>query len=300
MSVTQTEAIDTSLNNLDLLGTDEVLSLLLDSQQAAVVAVKNASSVIENAVSLSKERLANGAGRLIYAGAGASGRLAVQDGAELWPTFGWPHERLMLCMAGGRAALVSSEEGIEDDAAAAIEEVKTAEITKDDVVIAIAASGSSAWTCAWLEQAKTCGALTIGLSNNENTPLLRIAQCPIWLDTGVEVLAGSTRMAAGTAQKIALNAFSTALMIRLNRTYGNLMVDMAAVNRKLDVRRILMLQSVLPQLEDQQAQSALDAAGGWVKLAALIALGDSPEAGVVRLADNEGSLRAAMASVRAS
>ena len=300
MSVTQTEAIDTSLNNLDLLGTDEVLGLLLDSQQAAVVAVKKASSVIESAVSLSTERLCNGAGRLIYAGAGASGRLAVQDGAELWPTFGWPHERLMLCMAGGRAALVSSEEGIEDDAAAAIEDVKTAEITKDDVVIAIAASGSSAWTCAWLEQAKTCGALTIGLSNNENTPLLRIAQCPIWLDTGVEVLAGSTRMAAGTAQKIALNAFSTALMIRLNRTYGNLMVDMAAVNRKLDVRRILMLQSVLPELEDQQAQSALDAAGGWVKLAALIALGDSPEAGVIRLADNEGSLRAAMASIRAS
>lgn len=297
MSNHQTEKIDASYIDLDLLSTDKLLQTLLGSQQNAFTAVENASKALEVAVSMSASRLLHGSGRLVLAGAGASGRLAVQDGAELWPTFGWPHERLKLCMAGGSDALLSSVEGVEDDADGGILEVKQAGIDQQDVVIAIAASGSSRWTCSLLEQSRKQGALTIGIANNQDTPLLQIAECPIWLATGAEVLAGSTRMAAGTAQKIALNVFSTALMIRLNRTYGNLMVDMAAVNEKLDGRRIRLLQGVLPDLNETQANLALAKANGWVKLAALVALGDSAEEGIRRLQEFDGSLRRAIESL---
>lgn len=204
----------------------------------------------------------------------------------------------MLCMAGGPEALLASVEGVEDDAAAAAADVVQASVGAADVVVALAASGQSPWTCAWLESARERGALTIGMANNPDTRLLRAAECPVWLDSGPEVLAGSTRMAAGTAQKIALNLFSTTLMIRLNRTYGNLMVDMAAVNKKLDQRRIRLLQGVLPELDDDQARAAVDAAEGWVKLAAVIALGDSPERGRQRLLENQGSLRNALHSLQ--
>jgi N-acetylmuramic acid 6-phosphate etherase len=300
MNLEQTETIDASLIELDLLSTDKLLQVLLDSQQHAIQAVSDAGHALDLAVTSATSRLATGGGRLILAGAGASGRLAIQDGAELWPTFGWPHERLKLCMAGGYDALLHSVEGAEDDRGAAAAEVKALKINEQDVVIAIAASGRSRWTCSFLDESGRQGALTIGIANNANTPLLENAQCPILLNTGAEVLAGSTRMAAGTAQKIALNAFSTALMIRLNRTYGNLMVDMAAVNEKLNIRRIRLLQGVLPELDDDQALHAVDMADGWVKLAALVALGDTVENGKKRLQENEGSLRRAMKSLKQS
>lgn len=294
----QTESIDADNRDLDLQSTADVLGILLESQQKAVDAVRLATPHIEEAVTLAVARLSDTQGRLVLVGAGASGRLAVQDGAEMWPTFGWPHERLLLCMAGGANALLSSIEGVEDDADDARSAVAEARINAHDVVIAVAASGKSVWTCTWLEQAREQGALTIGMANNADTRLLSSAQCPIWLDSGSEVLAGSTRMAAGTAQKIALNVFSTTLMIRLNRTYGNLMVDMAATNIKLEMRRISMLQSILPELQDTEAQQALKAAGGWVKLAALVALGDTVDQAHARLQEHAGSLRQCLAELR--
>jgi len=297
MSLMPTESIDASLKDLDLKPNGEILDALLDSQMQAVVAVREARDALDKAVDAAAQRLHQSEGRLVLLGAGASGRLAVQDGAELWPTYGWPHARLMLCMAGGAEALLSSVENVEDDAEAARRDVAAASINAEDVVIALAASGQSPWTCAWLEAAGERGALTIGFSNNPDTRLLRAAEHPVWLNSGAEVLAGSTRMAAGTAQKIALNLFSTTLMVRLNRTYGNLMVDMAAVNRKLDQRRIRLLQGVLPQLDDDAAALAVAAADGWVKLAALIALGDSAEQGRERLQEHDGSLRSAMQAV---
>lgn len=296
MNIMQTEAIEQSLLDLDLRSNTEILDVLLSSQMRAVEAVRRASPALDSAVVMASQRLSQGNGRLILAGAGASGRLAVQDGAEMWPTFGWPFERLLLCMAGGERALLSSVENVEDDADKAREEVAAASVNNSDVLIAVAASGRSAWTCSWLQEAAKAGALTIGVANNADTPLLVNADCPVWLDSGAEVLAGSTRMAAGTAQKIALNLLSTNLMIRLNRTYGNLMVDMAAVNRKLDQRRIRLLQGVLPALNESDAQRAIDSANGWVKLAALIALGDSAESGRSRLEQHRGSLRESMAS----
>ncbi|MCL4151552.1 UNVERIFIED_CONTAM: hypothetical protein GTU68_045648 [Idotea baltica] len=230
-------------------------------------------------------------------GAGASGRLAVQDGAELWPTYGWPAERLILSIAGGREALLNSIEGVEDDANNAYEEVASNSIGEHDVVLGIAASGSSAWTVAWLESARRNGALTIAMANNNDTPLLVASEHPIFLNSGEEVLAGSTRMAAGTAQKIALNMFSTLLMIRLNRTYGNLMVDMAASNAKLDDRRIRMLQTVIPEVNTVTAKDALAKAKGWVKLAALICKGLSDDDALRLLDDCDGSLRKALSVI---
>ncbi len=290
----QTEFIDPEHADLDLRSVTEILDTLLDSQQQALLAVRKARRQLDHAIEQAASRLAGDSGRLILLGAGASGRLAVQDGAELWPTFGWPHERLLLCMAGGEQAFVSSIEGIEDDESVAREESSAARPGPNDVVIAVAASGRSAWTCTWLELAQSAGALGIGIANNAGSRLLESADCPVLLDSGPEVLAGSTRMAAGTAQKIALNLLSTTLMIRLHRAYGNLMVDMAAVNSKLDQRRIHLLKGVLPQLSDEAAHEALAEAGGWVKLAALIASGDPVEAAVQRLDAHKGSLRAAL------
>ena len=292
-----TESIDPAAADLDLRPTADVLAILLASQRRALDAVDGARDALEHAVAAAASRLRAGEGRLVFAGAGASGRLAVQDGAELWPTFGWPAARLALVMAGGETALLASVEGVEDDAAAARAEVDALDIGADDVVVALAASGGSPWTCAWLEAARGRGALGIGLANNAGTPLLAAADFPVLLDSGAEALAGSTRMAAGTAQKIALNLFSTTLMVRLNRTYGNLMVDMAAANAKLDARRLRLLRGVLPTVDDATARDALEAAGGWVKLAALIARGDDAPTGRRRLDANDGSLRAALAAL---
>ena len=308
-----TEHIDPRLHDLDLRSTTEILQLLQASQQCAVDAVAQAAPDLERAVSSAAARLRGGkqgkqeyagslegerAGRLVLVGAGASGRLAVQDGAELWPTYGWPHERLLLCMAGGKSALIRSVEGSEDDGGDARRQVAHHDISMRDVVVAVAASGTSAWTCAWLEAAGNAGALTIGIANNPGSTLLALADCPITLASGAEVLAGSTRMAAGTAQKMALNLFSTALMVRLNRTYGNLMVDMAAVNRKLEGRRIRLLQGVLPGTEEHAAAAALDVSDGWVKLAALVVRGCTVSEGRQLLDLHDGSLRCALASLR--
>lgn len=298
MKESLTEVIDPSLIDLDLRSNRDILDTLLGNQQRAVDAVNQARGQLDKAIEQAAARLEeNERGRLVLLGAGASGRLAVQDGAELWPTFGWPHERLLCCMAGGSAALVQSVEGVEDDREAAASQVLENNIGPQDVVLAVAASGRSAWTCAWQSHAQAAGALCIGMANNAGTPLLEQAHCPVLLATGPEALAGSTRMAAGTAQKIALNLFSTTLMIRLNRTYGNLMVDMAAVNNKLDERRIRLLKGVLPSLSSEQAGQALQLAGGWVKLAAVIASGDSPDQAKSRLLQHNGSLRATLASM---
>ena len=298
--VVTTELIDPDLLDLDLQDNDAIVCKLLDSQQRAVTAVNSARAWLDKAITLSASKLSQGDGRLVMVGAGASGRLAVQDGAELWPTFSWPAERLLCVMAGGDEALVRSVEGVEDDAQVAIKQVKSYQICSQDVVLCVAASGRSPWTCQWLAESCKAGALGIGMANNVDTPLLQLADCPVFLDTGAEVLAGSTRMSAGTAQKIALNLFSTTLMIRLNRTYGNLMVDMGAVNSKLDQRRIRLLQAVLPHIDDEHAQACINQADGWVKLAVLVACGDSPETATQRLDAHAGSLRQALAEVNAS
>jgi N-acetylmuramic acid 6-phosphate etherase len=244
-----------------------------------------------------EERLKGGSGRLVYAGAGTSGRLAVQDGAELTPTFSWPSDRLVLLIAGGDEALLQAVEGAEDEVERGGERVREHRVGPDDVLIAVAASGTTPFTLACLREAKRLGALAIGVANNRETPLLKEADHGVWLDTGPEAIAGSTRLKAGTAQKITLNLLSSLLMIRLGRVYDGLMVDVQPTNRKL-VRRSENMLMQLTGKDRAAVRVALDQANGSVKLAVLLLQGCSPDEAHAALEDANGQLRGALSSVQ--
>ena len=273
----------------------DILEAMIEGQFAAVAAVRAARPALEEAALAIEPRLRDG-GRLAYAGAGTSGRLAVQDGAELMPTFSWPQERLLLLIAGGREALIQSVEGAEDESEEAIRLVRRCAIETRDVLIAVAASGTTPFTLACLREAKQCGALTIAIANNRDTPLLAEAGHPIWLDTLPEPIAGSTRMKAGTAQRIALNLLSSLVMIRLGRVYRGLMVDLKAVNKKL-LRRSEKILLELSGCGREEVQDALRRADGNVKTALLLLEGcDLAEA--ARMLDRSGGhLRTAKALI---
>jgi N-acetylmuramic acid 6-phosphate etherase len=241
------------------------------------------------------ERLRNG-GRLVYVGAGTSGRLAVQDGAELVPTFSWPQERLLLFIAGGRNALLQSVEGAEDAVDQAARLTQQHEIGSADVVIAVAASGTTPFTLSCLTEAKRRGALTIGVANNRDTPILKEADHAVLLDTGAEPIAGSTRMKAGTAQRITLNVFSSLVMILLGRVYDGLMVDLQAVSQKL-IRRSEGILTRLTGSSGEQAREALHRANGNVKLAVLLLHGCDVKEATDVLHRAGGQLRAALAEI---
>jgi N-acetylmuramic acid 6-phosphate etherase len=223
---------------------EEAIAAMLDNQFGAFAAVRLAIPALAAATTAASERLQNPTGRLIYTGAGASGRLAVQDGVELHPTFGWSADRLIYLVAGGDQALIRSIEGAEDDAATGTHRAAALNPTPNDVVVAVAASGTTQYTRAVQQTAKQAGALTIALANNPGAPLLQTADHPILLHTGPEFLAGSTRMTAGTAQKIALNLFSTRLMTELGRVYQGYMVDMVPSNDKLKDRAHRMVAAI--------------------------------------------------------
>jgi N-acetylmuramic acid 6-phosphate etherase len=273
----------------DIWPAEKSLAAMLDSQMAAFVAVRNALPALAGAAEAAAARLERG-GRLVYAGAGASGRLAVQDGVELQPTFGWPRERLHYLIAGGEAALVRSIEGAEDDAEAALAAVEALALGSADVVVAVAASGRTAFTCAAERCARAAGALTIGLANNPSTPLLDQAEIPVLLETGAEFLAGSTRMSAGTAQKIALNLLSTQIMIALGRVYQGFMVDVVPSNAKLVARAKAIVQA-LTGCVAADAETLWARAGGDLKLAVLLGDGLELDAAKGRLEATGGNLR---------
>lgn len=270
--------------------TEESLAAMLDSQQAAFVAVRNALPALTRAVREAGGRLADGSGRLVYAGAGASGRLAVQDGVELYPTFGWPHERLVYLLAGGDAAVTRSLEGAEDDAVTGREEAAALRLDAGDVVVALAASGATAFTRAVQATAREAGALTIAFANNPEAPLLEEAALPVLLHTGAEFLAGSTRMTAGTAQKIALNLFSTQLMMELGRIYQGLMVNVVPSNQKLVDRSHRIIQAIT-NCDGPTAATAWARAGRDIKLAVLLIDGVGENDARSRLAEARGDLR---------
>jgi len=273
----------------------DIAEALIEGQFTAVAAVRAARSALLEAALAAAERL-RGPGRLVYVGAGTSGRLAVQDGAELVPTFSWPQERLLLLIAGGRNALLRSVEGAEDAVDQAHRLAQQHEIGADDVVIAVAASGTTPFTLSCLNEAKRRGALTIGVANNRDTPILNGADHAIWLDTGAEPIAGSTRMKAGTAQRITLNVFSSLVMISLGRVYDGLMVDLQAVNQKL-VRRSESILTRLTGSSGEQAREALHRANGNVKLAVLLLHGCELNEATAVLDRAGGQLRAALADI---
>ena len=288
----ETERFSPRYREIDLWESGDVLNALIEGQFAAVAAVRAALPAIERAATAMEARLGD-SGRLVYAGAGTSGRLAVQDGAELMPTFSWPRERLLLLIAGGEAALIRSVEGAEDEVHHAAALLHQHHVGASDVVIAVAASGTTPFTLACLREGKRRGALTIGIANNRGTPILEEAEHPIFLETGPEPIAGSTRMNAGTAQRITLNALSSLLMIRLGRVYGGLMVDVQPQNEKLGQRSEKMLQH-LTGCQPAQAQDALSRASGNVKLAVLLVKGCSLDAARALLDQSQGKLRLAL------
>ena len=231
------------------------------------------------------ERLRGGGG-LAYAGAGTSGRIAVQDGAELPPTFDFPRDRLLLLMAGGDRALLRAAEGAEDEGSGQ----DAAGLGITDVLVGVAASGTTPYTIGCVRAARAAGALTIGLANSPATPLLAAAEHAVLLPTGPEPIAGSTRLGAGTAQKVALNLFSTLVMTRLGHVYRGQMVDMLATNAKLRQRAVRMLCG-LAGAEAEVAAAALEAAGGRVKVALLILRGMTAEAAEQALQQAGNDLR---------
>ena len=293
-----TERASPRYSDIDLWEPADILEAMLEGQMSAVAAVRAALGAIARAASATEARLRED-GRLVYVGAGTSGRLAVQDGAELVPTFNWPSERLLLLIAGGRDALLRATEGAEDETAQAVRLVQQHRIARHDVVIAVAASGTTPFTLACLREAKQRGALTIGIANNRDTPLLQDADCAIPLDTGAEPIAGSTRMKAGTAQRVALNLLSSLVMIRLGHVHGGLMVDVQAINAKL-VRRSEMILRRLTGRNREDIAEALRLANGRVKLAVLLLHGCSPDDASRLLEQAGGRLRSALQSIGVS
>ena len=289
----ETERHSPRYSAIEAWSSGDILEAMIEGQFAAVAAVRAARPALAEAALAIEPRLRDG-GRLTYAGAGTSGRLAVQDGAELMPTFSWPQERLLLLIAGGREALVQSVEGAEDESEEAIRLVERCEIDRHDVLIAVAASGTTPFTLACLREAKQRGALTVAIANNRDTPLLAEADHPIWLDTGPEPIAGSTRMKAGTAQRIALNLLSSLVMIRLGRVYRGLMVDLKAVNKKL-IRRGEKILLELSGRSREEVHEALQQAGGNVKTALLLLEGCDLEEAARMLNRSGGRLHEAKA-----
>jgi N-acetylmuramic acid 6-phosphate etherase len=287
-----TERASPRYSDIDMWEPTEILHAMIEGQMAAVAAVRAAVPAIEQAARAAEGRLKDG-GRLIYVGAGTSGRLAVQDGAELVPTFNWPKERLLLLMAGGKEALLRSAENAEDETGEAVQTVQQHKIKAPDVVIAVAASGTTPFTLACLREAKRGGAFTIGIANNRSTPILEEADCSIWLDTGPEPIAGSTRMKAGTAQRVALNLLSSLVMIRLGRVHEGLMVDLQAINAKL-ARRSETILIRLTGRTPTEVRDALGRANGSVKLAVLLLHGHGFDAATQALQQADGRLRTAL------
>lgn len=271
---------------------EESLAAMLDNQMGAFAAVRAALPRLAEAAKAAAARLGRASGRLVYAGAGASGRLAVQDGVELHPTFGWPNERLVYLLAGGDAALTRSLEGAEDDDAAGEAAMAALHPTRDDVLVAVAASGTTAFTRAVQRAARRAGTLTLALANNPGAPLLAEAEVPVLLHTGPEFLAGSTRMTAGTAQKMALNLFSTQLMIELGRVYQGLMVHVVPSNAKL-VERSRRMVATIAGASPEAAARAYEEAGRSVPLAVLRLDGLSIDEARAKLDAANGNLRQA-------
>ncbi len=224
---------------IDHLSSYDAISLMIKEHKSASLNVKKAIESIETSSNKIYQHLnKNPKGRLIYVGAGTSGRIGVQDGVELLPTFNWPKSRLDYIIAGGNSAVLNSIENAEDDILQATEIVQKKLINSQDVVIGLAASGNTPFTCKVLEESNKKEALTIAISNNPKGKLLDFGICKIILDTKEEIIAGSTRLKAGTAQKICLNIISSLVMIKMGRVKDGKMSHMLPTNQKLRDRKL--------------------------------------------------------------
>jgi N-acetylmuramic acid 6-phosphate etherase len=295
MAMLKTETPAQDHARLDQYPTAELVNVLVDDQLNAVNAVRAAAPRIAAAVTAALPRIEAG-GRLIYVGAGTSGRLGVLDSVELYPTFSWPHERALALLAGGEQAMFVAVEGAEDDLAQGAADLRALKPTPNDVVLLLAASGATPYVLGALRAARDAGALTVGFANNVDAPVAGEAEIGVTLDTGSEVISGSTRLKAGTSQKIALNTFSSALMVRLNKVYGNLMVDLKPTNAKL-VLRAVRLTMFATGADEGAARAALEQCDFHVKVA-IVALAKKTGIDQARLLLDaaRGSVRQALAA----
>lgn len=276
--------------DIDLFPTERILKIINAEDalvaSAVAAAIPDIAKVVEAAVQSIKA-----GGRIFYVGAGTSGRLAALDALECPPTFSTPPDWVQVVMAGGSKAFLQSGEGSEDDKEKGAADLKSKKLTKNDLVIGIAASGSTPYTHAALEFAKSRGAKTTAVVSAENSPLSKTADLTVYTPVGPEIITGSTRMKGGTAQKLVLNMISTATMIRLGMTYGNWMINVNMTNRKLRDRGTHMLQEILGVKPDEAARLA-GASGGKLKIAVIMgATGCNRKEAEKRLAESAGNLR---------
>ena len=295
----QTEETTERYAALDTWNDEEILDALGDGQARAIECVRKARGAIAAAAQAVTGRLLLG-GRLIYAGAGSSIRIAAQDGSELPATFGFAPERLIYLIAGGREALLEGRGSAEDDESEARAAVEAHDLGDRDVLIAVSASGSTPYTLAAAKAARGRGTMLVGIANNPAAPLLEAADHPILLESGPEVIAGSTRLGAGTAQKSALGLLSTLVNIRLGAVYGGMMINLKADNAKLKARARAMVARIA-KVDEQRAEKALADSQGEVAPAALLCAGAEGLAQAqALLAQSKGNLRLALARLAGS
>ncbi|MEV0261547.1 N-acetylmuramic acid 6-phosphate etherase [Streptomyces sp. NPDC050617] len=288
-----TEAFRPDLAEIDRLPTLDIAKIMNGEDATVPTAVAAELPRIAAAIDATAARMRRG-GRLVYAGAGTAGRLGILDASECPPTFNTDPTEVVGLIAGGPSAMVTAVEGAEDSKELAAADLDALALTAEDTVVGVSASGRTPYAIGAVEHARRAGALTIGLSCNPDSALAAAAEHGIEVVVGPELLTGSTRLKAGTAQKLVLNMLSTITMIRLGKTYGNLMVDVRASNEKLRARsrRIVALAT---GAADAEIETALAATGGEVKNAILCILGgvDGPTAARL-LAESGGHLRAAL------
>ena len=288
-----TEAIDSSFSKIDTLSTIDLLKLFNDGDKSVAEEVAKVLPKVAKAITEITRRMESG-GRLIYVGAGTSGRLGVLDASECIPTFSLEDGLVIGIIAGGDTALRTGIEGAEDIPEGAIEDLNKMNLSKKDSLVGIAASGRTPYVIGALKYAKEIGAASIALSCNLNSELSKYADIAIEVDTGAEILAGSTRLKAGTAQKLVLNMISTVSMIKLGKTYGNLMVDLQVSNIKLRDRAIRIIQAAT-SCDFKRAQEALQESKDQVKVAIVMILLDSSAEKALELLEASGSrVRAAL------
>lgn len=290
-----TERRNPASDSLDTKKTREILALMNREDQKVAVAVRKALPQITRAVDLAASAMAKG-GRLIYLGAGTSGRLGVLDASECPPTFGT--DKVVAVLAGGPKAMFTAGEGVEDDRASALRDLKRACLTRKDVLVGIAASGRTPYTLEGLRYAKRIGAATIGVTANPDSPMHGLVEVEIAVNVGPEVIAGSTRMKAGTAQKLVLNMLSTATMVKLGRVFSGLMVHMEMKNKKLHERgRSIVVKAT--GVDPATAGRAMKASGSNLPAALLMIWKNIPKKEALRILQQEPNTALALRKARA-
>lgn len=272
LSLLTTERSNPKTSRLDEMSIADILKTMNEEDQTVAIAVRQVIPQIEKAVEKVAEAFKNG-GRLLYVGAGTSGRVGVMDAVECPPTFGTSPELVQAVLAGGEGAMYVAVEGAEDDEVLGAKDMEALNINEKDVVIGIAASGRTPYVKGALVYAKSCGATTVSLSNNENSLISNYADIPIEVITGPEILTGSTRLRAATSHKLILNMISTTAMVKNGKVYQNLMVDLNASNFKLRERAKKMVCTIT-EMDEEKAEAVLEETDYNVKLAIVMILAE--------------------------